>query len=260
MMNTKTKAWINLVVLVATLIVNGLGGTGLINNSSQSDVSREYQTLITPAGFAFSIWSLIYGLLFFAVVVMIVKRNDPYYNRAIESISPLFWLSSAFNMGWIVTFSYYQIGISAILIFGYLFSLTFIVKKLLNIHENKRWLLPLAFGLNTGWLFIASVVNVSTYLVQIEWDGFGISDVTWTAIMLVVSVILALLVLLNLKNAAFPLPIAWAYFAINRELASIDESFLLQMIALGGMVVLAAAAVWIFQQNKTALYPERQTV
>lgn len=97
-MQTKKKAWINLIVLIATLVVNGLGGTGLINDSSQSKVSGEFQTLITPAGFAFSIWSLIYGLLVISMIVMIVKSEDGHYRKAIEKITPLFWLSSVLNM------------------------------------------------------------------------------------------------------------------------------------------------------------------
>lgn len=111
-------------------------------------------------------------------------------------------------MGWIVSFSYYQIGLSNLFVFGYLISWELIVQKFLRNQNDKRWLLPLTFGLNAGWLFIASVVNISTYLVQIEWDRFGISDGTWAIIMLVTSVALVLIVGLNLKNVAFSLPIA----------------------------------------------------
>lgn len=62
---------------------------------------------------------------------------------------------------------------------------------------------PLTFGLNAGWLFITSVVNVSAYLVQIEWDRFGISDGTWAIIMLVTSVALVLIVGLNIEKCRF---------------------------------------------------------
>ncbi|MER2010564.1 MAG: tryptophan-rich sensory protein, partial [Psychrobacillus sp.] len=66
-MKTKTKAWLNLGLLILTLGVNFLGGTGRINNLSQGDVSDMYNTLLTPAGFTFSIWSVIYGLLFISL-------------------------------------------------------------------------------------------------------------------------------------------------------------------------------------------------
>lgn len=255
-MQTKKKAWINLIVLIATLVVNTLGGTGLINDSSQSEVSRDFQTLITPAGFAFSIWSLIYGLLAISMVVMIIKSNDDYYQKAIEKITPLFWLSSILNMAWIVAFSYYQIGLSTVFIFGYLLSLTRISQILRTIHQPKRWLLPLTFGLNAGWLFIATVVNISAFLVQIEWDGFGIADTTWAILILIVSVVLCALVLLRLKNAAFPLPIAWAYFAIFSERMSAGNGSAVGYVAIGGMIALILMAAYIYKENQNALLPE----
>lgn len=254
-MSTKAKAWLNLILLLVTLGVNYMGATGMINNSSQAEISGRYQTLITPAGFAFSIWSVIYTLLLVSTIVMIIKHEDSYYARAINEISPLFWLTLVFNMLWIVTFSYLQIGISTIFIFGYVLTLAVILRKLLPINQERHWLLPLTFGLNTGWLFIATVVNVSAYLVQIEWNGFGIASETWAAIMLSVSVILALLVLLRVKNAAFPLPIAWAYWGINRELSSIGGYPTLEIIALAGMIVLLGLAVYSFVRNRTAVIP-----
>lgn len=57
-----------------TLGINYLGVAGFINNASQVEVSRQYQTLITPVGFAFSIWSLIYWLLIISLFVMLMKH------------------------------------------------------------------------------------------------------------------------------------------------------------------------------------------
>lgn len=258
-MKTKTKAWVNLGLFLLTLFVNFLGGTGRINNSSQGEVSDTYQTLITPAGFTFSIWSVIYLLLFVSMIVMLVKHNETYYQKAIERITPFLWVSYATNIIWIVLFSYIQIGLSTIFIFAYLFSLTFIVKQLKDLSGKREWLLPLTFGLNTGWLFIASVVNVAAFLVQIEWQGFGISETTWAAIMMVVAVLLVVLVGLNLQNAAFPLPIAWAFFGIFSELQTVGASGLLSMIAIVSLIFLLVVATFIFIRNDKSIYPT-QTV
>lgn len=254
-MQTKTKAWINLTLFVLTLIVNTLGGTGLINGTSQKDVSDMYHTLITPAGFAFSIWSLIYGLLFISLIVMLVKSKERYYEKAIDSITPYLWISFITNMIWIVTFSYLQIGISTLFIFIYLISLTMIVQKLRQLNHEKRWLLPLTFGLNTGWLFIATVVNIAAFLVQIEWNGFGIADNTWTLIIMGVSFLLASFVLFQIKNAAFPLPIAWAFFAINRELQTANTTLTLEIFPLVLAVLFVILALYFFVRNDKNIYP-----
>lgn len=62
-MSTKFKAWSNVVLLLFTFFVNFLGGSGRINGMSQAAVSDKYNTLITPAGYTFSIWGIIYSLL-----------------------------------------------------------------------------------------------------------------------------------------------------------------------------------------------------
>ncbi|HLR92792.1 MAG TPA: tryptophan-rich sensory protein [Atopostipes sp.] len=254
-MNTKIKAWINLVLLLITLGVNYLGGSGIINDTSQGEVSDMYHTLITPAGFAFSIWSVIYGLLLISLIVLIVKHDDAHYGKAIDRITPYLWISFVANMLWIITFSYLQIGISTILIFIYLFSLTFIVRELGQINHQRRWLLPLTFGLNTGWVFIATVVNVATYLVQIGWNGFGMAEETWALIIMIVAFLLAVFVQFQLKNAVFPLPIAWAFFAIRQELQATGSYATLEMTALIIAGLLILLALYFFIRNKFSLYP-----
>ncbi|HLR88600.1 MAG TPA: tryptophan-rich sensory protein [Atopostipes sp.] len=254
-MRTKTKAWVNLGLLLLTLAVNFLGGTGRINNTSQAEVSDMYHTLITPAGFAFSIWSVIYGLLLINLIMMIVKHQDYYYKKAIEEITPLLWISFITNMLWIVTFSYLQIGISTIFIFIYLISLTLIVQRLRHLNDKKYWLLPLTFGLNTGWLFIATVVNVAAYLVQIEWNGFGLAKDMWALIIMIVALLLAIFVQFQIKNAVFSLPIAWAFFAINQELQTTGSYPTLEITALVISGLLIILAIYFFIRNQNSIYP-----
>ena len=83
-MDRTKKAWLNGILLVATLVINTMGAIGLINGLSQKEISDKYLTLITPAPHTFSIWSIIYSLLIISIIVMIVKKNDPYYQKAIK--------------------------------------------------------------------------------------------------------------------------------------------------------------------------------
>lgn len=259
-MKSKTKSWINAILLIVTLLINGMGAFGLINGLSQKQVSDMYQTLITPAPSTFSIWSIIYSLLIISIVVMIIKSKDSYYQRAIEEISFLFWLSCALNTVWIICFSYNQIGLSSIFIFAFLIVLVLIVKRIAKIQQKKRWLLPITFGLYSGWLFIATVVNISAWLVKIEWGRFGITAEIWSVIILLVAVGLTLFVLLNTKNAIFPIPIAWAYFGIYNSLSA-TEGFqvkynLLQNVALIGIVILIGLAAIQFYKNHNKVIPD----
>ncbi len=253
------KSWINLVFLIVTIAINTLGALGFINGLTQKEISDMYVTLITPGPSTFSIWAVIYSLLIISIIVMIVKKNDSYYELAIDKISTLFWISCTLNIAWIVAFSFVQIELSVLFIFGFLVSLSLICKKLLSIQDRKRWLLPLSFGIYTGWLFIASVVNTAAMLVKLEWNGFGIANDIWAIIILIVAVLLVLLVLLKIHNAAFPLPIAWAYLGIYQFLEAPEgfkgEFALLQTIALIGMVILIGAAAIQLYRNNYSLLP-----
>ena len=100
-MGKSNKAWINVLFLVVTLIVNTLGAIGLINGLSQKQISDMYVTLVTPSPATFSIWSVIYSLLILSLVMLLVKKNDPYYQKATDRISVLFWISCLFNIAWI---------------------------------------------------------------------------------------------------------------------------------------------------------------
>ena len=132
---------------MVTLIINTFGALGLINGLSQKEISDMYVTLITPSPATFRIWSVIYTLLIISVIMMIVKKDTPYYKDALNQISRLFIISCIFNIGWIITFSYILIELSVVLIFAFVITLSLICQKLLKINDGKHFLLPLTFGI-----------------------------------------------------------------------------------------------------------------
>jgi hypothetical protein len=258
-MDRTKKAWINGMFLVVTLIINTLGAIGLINGLSQKQISDMYLTLITPSPATFSIWSVIYSLLIISIIVMIFRKNDPYYQSAVDQISTLFWISCAFNIAWIISFSFVLVELSTLFIIGFVITLSLLCQRLIKIQEKKRWLLPLSFGLYTGWLFIATVVNIAAALIKLQWNGFGIADHVWAIIILIIAVLLVIAVQLKNRSATFPLPIAWAYFGIYQFLKA-PEGFngqfgLLQVTSLIGMAVLIGAAAIQLYRNKFSLLP-----
>lgn len=254
------KAWFNLALLVITLIVNTLGAIGLINGFTQKQISDMYVTLITPGPATFSIWSVIYSLLIISIIAMIVKKNDPYFQAAVDKVSVLFWISCLINIVWIVSFSFLLVELSAFFIFCFVIVLSLICVKLLQIQVGKRWLLPLSFALYTGWLTIATVVNISAALVKLKWNGFGIDAETWAIIILTIAVLLVLGILLKIRNAAYPLPVAWAYFGIYQFLNS-PAGFkgkygFLQTVALIGMAALIIISAVQLYRNRFSVLPD----
>ena len=51
---------LNAATFVVVLALNGLAGSGKLTGTSIGAVSNDFPTYITPAGYAFSIWGVIY--------------------------------------------------------------------------------------------------------------------------------------------------------------------------------------------------------
>jgi len=156
-------------------------------------------------------------------------------------------------------FPYLQVELSTLFILGFVIALSLICLKLKNIHVKKHFLLPLTFGLYTGWLIIATVVNVAAALVKMQWGGFGITPEIWAIIILIAGVFIAFGILHNNQNVVLTLPVAWAYLGIYQFLKA-PEGFagahgVLQMVALAGMAVLIGVSAIRLYLNGYELYP-----
>ena len=107
-----------LVAFAATLVVNYLSTSGVIG-TPQSDLSDKYYLPITPPGWAFSIWGLIYlwqaaWIIYHAVISC--KYSEDLKSSQILMFGRNFYiswiLSCVCNMGWIVAFATEQITLS----------------------------------------------------------------------------------------------------------------------------------------------------
>ena len=258
-MNTKTKAWLNLALFLLTIGVNALGAFGIINGMSQKEVSDAYPTLITPSPSTFSIWGVIYLLLLISLVYMIVKNREEKTAKLIDTVSAPFWVASAANMLWIITFSFQWIGISTLLILLLVISLAVLNSRLRAPDGLGQKVNALAFGLYNGWLIVATVVNVSAFLVQIKWNGFGLAPDAWAVVILIVALLLSSLIQMRLRNAALTLPLAWAYYGIWQEHQAAGKFAGMYPAIVTATLVIAAAyvliAVAVFFLNGRCLLP-----
>lgn len=244
-MKNKTKSLLNMLAFISVIAVNYLSVTGLFNNLTQKDVSEMFPTLITPATFAFSIWGVIYLLVFISLGIMIFRNKEKEYDEAIQTFSILFWISCLANILWNVTFLYLNLVLSSLMIFILLISLTEIVRKLSRIDSLPKFLLPLTFGMYAGWVLIATVINIAATLVQMKWVGFGLDAQVWTNIILVIALLIVFIVTLKTKNAILVVPVAWGYFAIYKEHTHI--------ISLIGIFILLGIGVFQFIQNRNQI-------
>jgi MFS family permease len=243
---------INIVAYVVTVVVNGLAGsTTVLGGVTSADVSDMYPTLVTPAGFTFAIWGIIYALLTLFVIYQALPRNKN--KEFLQKIGVFFALSSVCNVVWLFLWHYNYISASIILMLGLLLSLILVHRRLdigKTMSSVKEWLfVQLPFSVYLGWISIATIANVSVALTAAGWDGFGIAAATWAVLIIAVAVFLALAMLLLRKDVAFNLVVVWALFGILSKQSAYDDIVLACELAIV-VILVAAAAVVVFSKLK----------
>lgn len=210
--------WANIFAFILMVLVNGLAGsTTLLGGKNTAEISDANPTLITPAGYVFSIWGIIYVLLGIFVIFQALPREKEkeYHGK----ICWLFILSSAFNIIWLFLWQFEYLVFSVILMFLLLASLISIYLRLdigkSDVGIREKLTIHLPFSTYLGWITIASIANVSVTLVSLGWDGFGISFETWATLIVIIALLIAILVLITRKDIAYGLVIIWAFVGIS---------------------------------------------
>jgi hypothetical protein len=209
----------NIIAFLTVLVFNYTANSGLINGKTIGDISSQYETLFTPASYAFSIWGLIYLML--AAFIIYQSRglfkqvnNDDF----VLQIGWWFVISSIANSLWIVAWVQNYIGLSVILIGILLFSLVQIV-----VNTNmERWDAPFPkilllwwpFCLYSGWITVAIIANITVYLTKIGWSGWGISDGSWAIILVIIAGIINLFMIITRNMREFALVGIWGLTAV----------------------------------------------
>ncbi|MCX6747597.1 MAG: tryptophan-rich sensory protein, partial [Candidatus Nomurabacteria bacterium] len=67
------------------------------------------------------------------------------------------------------------------------------------------------FSIYFGWITVASIANITVFLVSIDWNGFGIADFVWMSIILLVGALIGILRMRKDNNIAYGMVLVWAY-------------------------------------------------
>ena len=196
------------------------GGTTLLGGHQTAAVSDNNPNLFAPAGFTFAIWGLIYLLLAGYIVYQLGQtdrlKGAKLKVQTIEQITPYVIASSVLNALWIFAWQYEVLWLSVILIFGLLYSLARIEEVLRDKEYSlaERMLVRNPFAIYFGWISVASIANVTTWLVSMGWNGGGIKPDVWTIAMLIIAALLGIIVMYRNINCAYGAVFIWAFYGI----------------------------------------------
>ncbi|WP_058308945.1 TspO/MBR family protein [Gracilibacillus massiliensis] len=203
--------WVNLTALLLVIVVNALANIIPINGMTTGEISNQLEVLFTPAGYVFSIWGFIYLLLAIWVFAQLpkIRRDAPIY----QACSELFWLSSVLNVAWILTWHYQLFLLSNIIMIGLLLTLIALYLRAKKVNASKLELLP--FSVYLGWISVATIANISYYLVYLGLGENEAVSIFWTIVMIVVATALALLFIWREKDIFYALVFVWAFIGIG---------------------------------------------
>lgn len=209
----------NLIAFIGVLVLNFLANYLPLNNNTTGDLSDSYPNIIVPSGFTFAIWGLIYiGLAAFVVYQILDSRNGGISGEsASEKVGIFFVISCIANMVWIVLWHYEMPGYSLIAMLAILFSLIAIyirVNSDSGAGGTSKLFVNYPFSLYLGWITLATVLNITTVLVDRGWNGFGLSEQIWTLIVFGAILAISAISLFTRKDIVYNLVFLWGFFGI----------------------------------------------
>lgn len=230
-------------ILVAFFPALGLG-------TSMAAVSAASQTPVVPAGYAFSIWSLIFAL----AVAYGIWQYIP-ANRASPLAQRTGWpLAGAFAANTLWEFisqlsGSVGFGLFLIIILGTACAVTalFVARGTPETGLGPRWIVTPLTGLLAGWLTAASFVNLSTAARtagMMPEHGIGATLFAVVILLAAGGAAAALVWLLRRDAAWFAGAVGWAFLAVVAANLGINQVNVPAALAAAAMLALVAAVAW----------------
>lgn len=249
---------LNILAFVAMIVVNGLADFLPINGQTTGEISNQYPNLFTPASVTFSIWLVIYSLLF---LFCIYEGSTLFENekkvldkkeRVVGIIGYRFILSCVLNMAWILAWHYELLLLSVLIMLALLVTL---ITIFMQVHRagtyagrKARWFVYAPFSIYLGWISIATIANISAYLVGIGWNAFNIAGWVWACVMIVAGTVLGMLMLLRRNNIFYALTVVWALAGIViKQQSGAGELNTIAITALAGSALLVLLTAWRYR-------------
>lgn len=240
----------NVLAFLAIVAINALSSLpSRVFGQTNADVSNAFPTAFTPAGYAFSIWGVIYALNAAFVLWQLEPLRAAWVSTYVGS---LYLVNALFNCAWIISFAYLSNVPSAFFVTALVISLGILGTLLLwmlrldagrsghgvarpaggSLGARAAWLLPARpaditvgewlcvhtfISLYAGWVSAATIANVSIVLTprggSTSFAGWSVAN--WSVLMMCVADVVGLGMLLFKFDVVYAGGLAWALIAIG---------------------------------------------
>jgi hypothetical protein len=220
MITDKVRQFLNLVAGLTQPVVAILANTG-ITGPEIGTISNQYPTYVVPAGYAFSIWSVIFSLsLGYAVYQALPSQRT---NSLFRKIGFLTASAMTATSVWMLVFQRSLFLLSLVVMLWLLISLISVItlmyteleKQLLYFSRAEYILVYMTFSIFVAWITVATVANIAQVLTVYNWNGSGLQLETWGVIAIIlVGVLTSVLTKALWGNLPFAITIIWALVGV----------------------------------------------
>lgn len=242
---------ISLILFGFMIYVNYLSNALPLNGLTQAMLSELYPNLFVPAGVTFSIWGLIYTLLFIFIinhVYQLWRRNHHLLNHY-NKLSPLFWLTCLLNISWIFAWHYQFIWLSVMIMALLLITLIFIYP---TAHQHSSALIRWPFSIYLAWISVALIANIAAALVSVR---FTTSEVFFTSLVMGIACGLGMIFVKKYNDLAYASVLLWAFIGIFiKQLTSSNGNIAILSLSCIFALILFIFALYINMTPKKGNY------
>lgn len=160
-----------------TLFTYGVGQAGWLGTPDNGELSRKYQTIITPKSTAFAIWAVIFT---FQGIFAIIQLLPSFRGRPMVQEGVSFWymLVCFWQIGWTFAFAFEVIPLSLVFMLLLWISLMGLIISQYYVKLDPRtsacssqglrefWFLRFPFSVHGGWITAATALNISVVAVD----------------------------------------------------------------------------------------------
>ncbi len=243
----------NAIAFVGMLVVNILATTLPLNDLTTGDLSDALPNLFVPIGLTFSIWGVIWLLLAVYLVIQIrvalasgaaTGAQDPY---AASVVGPWFMVNMVLNAAWIFAWHYQLVGVSVLIMFALLSTLIVMFLRVDRAVSGnpRRWFARVPISVYFGWITIATIANITAFLVSVGWGGFGVPEVVWTIVVIGAGLAVNVAMLIRHRDYAFAAVAVWAFIgiALKRSAVGTPEGPAVLTVAIVAAVVVVFTGI-----------------
>lgn len=220
--------YLNLIGFAINALVT-FGASAVLNFPDQAALSLKYQTIITPDGFTFAIW----GIIFLSEGIFAILQMLPSFRSlkiVQDGVNYWFFVACLAQSAWVLAFGY-EILVLALVFMGLiLFSLFKIIKLQSRISRSgpkEFWGFRFPFEIHCGWIFAAFALNVNVVSVASHDNEYIQAVVGALSLIALIGVVAYIEYCLDGgPNYVIPAVFAWALFGMFRELLDPSEKLL----------------------------------